>query len=150
MSEMSNEAIQVQIATLKADEAVKIAVGDDVITAAGGAVTASSVVYADSGSDFATNAITASKLLYADANKVPQTGNLPFEIVHSGVANTASAIVEYQANSTLTANHLMHGTFVAGAQVTTFTKTGFIRVKITDDGGNLTDGYHYIQIGSLS
>ena len=48
------------------------------------------------------------------------------------------------------ANDVMTQTLVGGADATTFTKSGFIRVKITDAGGQIVDGYHYIQVGLLT
>lgn len=41
-------------------------------------------------------------------------------------------------------------TFVKGSDVTTFTTTGYVRVLLTDAGGQITNGYHYVRIGTLS
>ena len=92
-----------------------------------------------------------SMLLYADsAGKLAQ-GNIPFMVpLHAGVSNTGYSVMEIKGYSTLTDNDIMHQTLVAGAGVTTFTKTGFIRVNIIDSAGNITDGSHYIQIGTLT
>lgn len=96
-------------------------------------------------------ATSVSKLLYVDSDKRLAGGNIPFMIpMHAGVTDTSYAAMEVKGSSTLSADEIMHQTLVAGAGVTTFTKTGFIRVKIVDSAGNLTDGYHYIQIGTLS
>lgn len=129
MTEQSNESIQAEFALNKAG---RMAEGNVVLDSNGDAVTASAGP------------------LYVDSNQKMKSGDLPYELKFSGVTNTASAVLDLQAASTVSADELMHGTFVSGASVTTFTKTGFIRVKITDDGGNLTDGYHYIQLGSLT
>lgn len=48
------------------------------------------------------------------------------------------------------AQDIMTQTLVGGADATTFTKSGFIRVKITDAGGRVVNGYHYIQVGTLT
>ena len=104
---------------------------------------------------------TVSGVLYTDSSSVLQSGALPFELPVagiastqelkvSGVSSTAVGFLDFTSVSTLSADELMHTPLVAGAAVTTFTSTGFIRVKITDSAGNLTDGYHYIQLGTLS
>lgn len=48
------------------------------------------------------------------------------------------------------AANVMTQTLVGGADATTFTASGWIRVNITDSGGRLTDGYHYIPVGTLT
>lgn len=63
---------------------------------------------------------------------------------------TAVAFLDFTGQSTGSADEMMHNTIVAGANVTTWTKTGFIQVNITDSGGNVTNGKHYIQFGTLS
>ena len=80
-----------------------------------------------------------------------QNGTAPLSrLVITGVANTATGFASFTGASTLTANDIMHQTLVDGAGVTTFTKTGFLRVSIVDTAGNITDGDHYIQFGSLT
>ena len=133
MSEMSNEAIQAQIAAAK-EAAVRTEVGE---TITGG---------------------TASKPVYADSDGNLATGNLPFAttmagVVVSGLANTATSAVNVTGESNPTVGYLdtlMTGQLVLGSNVTTWTKTGFIRVSVTDSTGNLTDGDHYLQIGTLT
>jgi hypothetical protein len=94
---------------------------------------------------------TASTLIYSDSSGKLAQGNIPFAVpLHAGVTDTSYSALDIKGSSTLTANDIMHQTLVAGAGVTTFTKTGFIRVTITDSAGNITDGAHYIQIGTLS
>ena len=109
------------------------------------------LVYSDSNSEFASSAITASKPVYTDSSSVPQTGEFPFAVPADVTSvGTTAAVLKFTGNSTLSGTNDMGTTLVAGAAVTTFTKTGFIRVQITDSNGNVTDGFHYIQLGSLS
>ncbi len=80
-----------------------------------------------------------------------QNGTTPLSrLIITGVANTGTSFGSFTGASTLSADEIMHQTLVDGAGVTTFTKTGFLRVSIVDQGGNITDGDHYIQFGSLS
>lgn len=98
-------------------------------------------------------AVQASSAVYADSSSkiaVLAGGGTPFAVKVSGLSTTAEAIMDFTGSSTDTANDLMHGQLVDGAVVTTFTKTGFLRVNITDNGGNIVNGQHYIQIGSLT
>ena len=132
MSEMSNEAIQAQIvATLSA--ATKVQVGESITSG------------------------TASKAVYSDASGLIATGDLPFAttmagLVVSGLASTTISALEVTglSNPIGYLDTLMTGQLVLGSNVTTFTKTGFVRVKVTDSQGNVTNGDHYIQIGTLS
>lgn len=55
----------------------------------------------------------------------------------------------FNMTGTGTAN-VMTQTLVGGADATTFTTTGYMRVQITDAGGRLTNGYHYIRVGTLT
>jgi len=79
-------------------------------------------------------------------------GTTPLQVVKiSGIINTATAAFDVTGRTTTdNADTLMQGQLVAGGRVTTFTKTGFIQVQITDEAGNITDGQHYIQIGTLT
>lgn len=96
-------------------------------------------------------AATASVPVYSDANSNVQVGGFPFVVPFvAGVTNTANAVFSVEGSTTGSANELMHQTLVLGSSVTTFTKTGFIRVTVTDDAGNITNGDHFIQIGTLS
>lgn len=111
----------------------------------------SSLVFADSNSKLARTAVTASKPVYIDSSSVPQTGALPFAMpVDVSGQGTTSAVASFVGTSTLSGTADMTLTFVAGSAFTTFTKTGAIRVQIVDASGNLVDGAHYIQLGSLS
>lgn len=79
-------------------------------------------------------------------------GTTPLQVVKvSGIVNTATSAWNVTgASNPGSADTLMQGQLVAGARVTTWTKTGFIQVQVTDSAGNITDGQHYIQIGTLS
>lgn len=93
----------------------------------------------------------ASTPVYLDSNTQLASGGFPFAVqLVSGVTDTSAAVMAVTGSSTLTANDIMHQTLVAGAGVTTWTKTGFIKVNITDSAGNITNGDHYIQFGTLS
>lgn len=90
----------------------------------------------------------AASALYADTNgNLASGGVVPFI---SGITNTAAAFFSVEGSSTNTANDLMHQSLVAGANVTTATKQAFLRVTLTDDAGNITNGDYYIQLNSLS
>lgn len=94
---------------------------------------------------------TASTTIYSDSSSKLAVGGLPFAIqLISGLTDSSASVADVQGRSTLTANDLMHTNLVAGAAVTTFTATGYLRVSVTDAGGNITNGAHYIQVGTLS
>lgn len=94
---------------------------------------------------------SASVPLYSDSNSKLAAGGFPFALqLLAGVTDTSFSVAAITGSSTGSANELMHQTLVDGAQVTTFTKTGFLRVTITDSAGNITNGAHYIQIGTLT
>ena len=128
MSEMSNEAIQAQIVAVAGNRGLRV--GNEIRTATEGAVTASRPIYVDSDSKLAVGAI-------------------PFAVL-TNAATTTTSVFDITGASTLSDDEIMHNTLVAGAGVTTFTKTGFIQVNITDSAGNITDGKHYIQFGTLT
>lgn len=119
--------------------------------------TASSIPYLNSSKELALGgAVTASKPMYIDSSSVPQAGNIPFATTMAGVvvsgmvSTTVSAFNITGRSNPGSDDTLMQGQLVAGARVTTFTKTGFIQVNITDSAGNILDGVHYIQIGTLT
>jgi hypothetical protein len=94
---------------------------------------------------------TTSVPLYVTSDSKLAAGGFPFAVqLLSGATSTAAAVMAVTGSSTLTADDIMHQTLVAGAGVTTWTKTGFIKVNITDSGGNIVNGDHYIQFGTLS
>lgn len=96
-------------------------------------------------------AVSASTPVFVDSNSNLQVGNIPFSMpLMAGVTSTSATVVSVEGSSTGSANELMHQTLVAGANVTTFTSGGFLRVAITDDAGNITNGSYYIQFGTLS
>lgn len=95
--------------------------------------------------------VTASQPMYVDSASKLATGGFPFAVpLISGTVDTSFSAMAITGASTNTANDIFHQTLVDGASVTTFTKTGFIRVTVTDSAGNITSGAHYIQVGSLS
>lgn len=130
MSEMSNEAIQSQIEANRI-KAARIREGEGVLNSAGSAVTASKVLYADSSSNLAS-------------------GALPFELEVTAANDTTFTFLRLTGRSSLSDDQLLSGTLVQGAQVTTWTATGYVQVNITDNGGNITDGVHYIQVGTIT
>ena len=99
---------------------------------------------------------TVSTPLYVDSNSQVAQGNVPFPFTAAGLvvsgttATTVSALSVTAQAETDNSGLLMSGQLVGGSRVTTWTKTGFIRVNVTDSAGVLTDGDHYIQIGTLS
>ena len=93
----------------------------------------------------------ASMPMYVDSNSQFQSGALPFAFpVDVSGGSTTAAFLSLTGRSTLSGSADMTLTLVAGSAYTTFTKSGAIRVTITDAAGNVVDGDHYIQIGSLS
>lgn len=70
-------------------------------------------------------------------------------LVMSALTTTAS-FLDVTGFATLSADEIMHNSLVAGAGVTTWTKTGFIQINVTDSAGNITNGKHYIQFGTLT
>lgn len=84
--------------------------------------------------------------LYTDSS-----GNLAVgtPLVMSALTTSVS-LLDVTGYATLSADEIMHGPLVAGAGVTTWTKTGFLQITVTDSAGNITNGKHYIQFGTLS
>lgn len=96
-------------------------------------------------------AALASLPLYSDSNSALAVGALPFAMpVDVSGGSTTAAFLNLTGKSTLSGSNDMGLTLVAGSAYTTFTKSGAIRVTITDAAGNVVSGDHYIQIGSLS
>ena len=100
----------------------------------------------------ATGAVTtASSNLYVDSSGKLESGSLPFVLpLYAGSASTSYAALAVSGYATLSADEVMHNTLVAGAGVTTWTKTGFLQIDVYDAAGNITNGKHYIQFGTLS
>lgn len=144
---MSNEAIQAQIEALARD----IRAGETVKTSTGATGTASTILYADSSSQLAQGgAVTASKPVYVDSSSVPQGGDFPFAVPVSGLTSTTATFLALTGQSTLSGTNDLGSNLVVASAVTTFTETAYIRVTLTDDGGNVTDGDHYIAVGTLA
>lgn len=93
-----------------------------------------------------------------DANNNAVTGSVPLSVDVNGLLQalalfpiTQPVITEGVVSITGTgAQDIMTQTLVSSSDATTWTKTGWIRVKITDAGGRLTNGYHYLQVGTLT
>jgi hypothetical protein len=94
---------------------------------------------------------SASGLLYTDSSSKLASGALPMAapVDVSGQATTTT-FLNLTGKSSLSGTADMTLTLVAGSAYTTFTKSGAIRVTITDASGNVVSGDHYIQIGLLS
>lgn len=96
-------------------------------------------------------AALASLPIYADSSSNLGVGAYPFSVpVDVSSQATTSTFLNLTGKSTLSGTADMTLTLVAGAAYTTFTKSGAIRVTITDSAGNVVNGDHYIQIGTLS
>lgn len=96
-------------------------------------------------------AATISTPLFVDSSGKVAQGAIPYSMpLSAGATNTNFSVMTIVGSSTLSADDIMHQTLVAGAGVTTWTKTGFIKVNITDNAGNITSGDHYIQFGTLT
>lgn len=117
---------------LKAEiDAGKMAIGNKVVTVSGAISTISSNVF-------------------IDANGGLDSGALPFTIpLFAGLTDTSFSVMSIRGQATLTAADAMHQTLVSGA-ATSLTTVGFLRVTITDDAGNLTNGAYYIPFGTLA
>ncbi len=89
--------------------------------------------------------------IYVDSNSQMQSGALPFSfpVDVSGQATTTT-FLNLTGRSSTSGTGDMTLQLVAGASYTTFTKSGAIKVTITDSAGNVVSGDHYIQIGLLS
>jgi len=93
---------------------------------------------------------TASSPLYVDSTSKLAVGGFPFAVAFlAGVTDTSFSAVSFTGSSTGTANDAMHQTLVSGA-LGSFTAAGFVRVTVTDQAGNLTNGSYYIPFGTLA
>lgn len=145
MSSITPDAVRAEIAENA------IVIGNPAKTAAKVAGLASYIPYFDSASTLAATAVTASKPVYIDSSSVPQTGTFPFSVpVDVSALATTTAIVDLKGTSTLSGSNDLGSTLVTGSAVTTATITAYVRVKITDAGGNVTDGFHYMPVYSLA
>lgn len=143
MSSISADSVREEIAENA------LVMGNPVKTSAKLKALASYLLYSDSNSNVAASAITASKPVYIDSSSVPQAGAIPFSVPVTAQSTTAT-FLNLTGASTLSGTADMTLTLVAGSAYTTFTKSGAIRVTITDSAGNVVSGDHYIQIGTLS
>lgn len=112
-------------------DAGKMAIGNKIVTASGAVSTVSSN-------------------LFIDANGCLDSGNVPFALpLFAGLTDTSFSVLSVRGQATLTAADAMHQTLVSGASGS-LTTVGFLRVTITDDAGNLTNGAYYIPFGTLA
>ena len=88
----------------------------------------------------------------ANAKAQLQDGTTPLKVVKvSGIVDTATSALDITgASNPGSDDTLMQGQLVSGGRVTTWTKTGYIQVNVTDSAGNITNGKHYIQFGTLT
>lgn len=94
---------------------------------------------------------TASVPLYSDSTSTLAVGGFPFAVPFiAGATNTSAAAFNIEGSSTGSADQIFNQTLVSGANVTTATKQVFVRVNVTDDAGNITNGNYYLQLSSLS
>lgn len=96
-------------------------------------------------------AALASFPMYVNSSSQLASGAFPFAIpVDVSGQATTSAAMKVTGVSTLSGSNDLGSTLVTGSAVTTFTATGYVRVQIVDAGGNVVDGFHYVQVGSLA
>lgn len=88
--------------------------------------------------------------MFVDGNSTMQVGGFPFAIqLLAGVTSTSNSIATIEGSSTGTAAAALTQTLVQGTSAS-LTTTGFLRITITDDAGNLTNGQYYIPFGTLA
>lgn len=79
-----------------------------------------------------------------------EAGTTPFsKVTISNVASTTAALQSFTGVSTLSGTADLTLTLAAGAAAS-FTTVGFVRVTLTDSGGNITDGDYYLPFGTLA
>lgn len=123
------------MATSKSDEAIVFETSN--------ALKAGNQAKASTGSPSITSTIP-----YIDSAGLLQYGAMPVAITQS--LATSVSVLDVTSATTLSADLAMQGTLVAGSGVTTWTKTGFLQINVTDSAGNITNGKHYIQFGTLT
>jgi hypothetical protein len=93
---------------------------------------------------------TASSPLYIDSQSKIAVGGFPFAVSFlAGVTDTSFSAQSFTGSSTGTAADAMHQTLVSGA-LASFTASGFVRVTVTDNAGNITNGSYYVPFGILA
>ena len=87
--------------------------------------------------------VTANTVLTTDASSNLQaTSNLP--VVQPTITSEIFTLTGKSTSGVLTT------TLVAGADVTTATKAGFLRVNVTDSNGNITNGNYYLELFTIT
>jgi hypothetical protein len=96
------------------------------------------------GATSSTNALP-----YIDSSGKLDSGEVPFPVrMSAGITDSSYATMIIKGRSSLSADELYHcNLVVSAATVTTFTTSGYLRVNVTDEGGNITDGYYYVPFG---
>lgn len=94
-------------------------------------------------------ALSTPNILYSTSAGVLST-SAPIPVTVSSSEATTTALLSITGSSTLSATGPLTNTLVAAAAVTTFTATGYARVAIVDDAGNITAGNHYVEFGTLA
>lgn len=89
---------------------------------------------------------TTSAPLYSDSS-----GNLAASVPLTMTApSTTAAFLDITGTTSLSSGGgTMTQTLVTAAGATTITSAGFVRVNITDAGGNLTNGGFYLQVYTI-
>lgn len=93
---------------------------------------------------------TASTPVFLDSASVLTAAGFPFAVpMIAGVTSTSASVMTIEGSTTGAAATSMIQTLAQGASGS-LTTAGFIRITITDDAGNLTNGQYYIPFGTLS
>lgn len=90
----------------------------------------------------------ANASLASEVSKL-QDGTTAFSEVQVTATATSAALLSLTGYSSLSGENDLGLTLVAGATAS-HTVTGFVRVKLTDSGGNITGGDYYIPVGTLA
>lgn len=93
-------------------------------------------------------------ILTANALSVDSNGSMaatsPLPVTVSSSQATTTALMSFTGASTLSATGPLTNTIVATAAVTTFTVTGYARVALTDNAGNVTSSNYYVAFGTVA
>lgn len=94
---------------------------------------------------------TASTPLFVDANNQLNAAGFPFAVpMIAGATSTSAKVFTVEGSSTGSVNELYHQTLVQGSVASTLSVQGLMRITVTDDAGNITNGDYYVPFGTLS